>query len=154
MTSVENGEDDVADRCGVCLETMDTNTCILLCGHRFHSYCIVKWRMKTNHCPLCRVPICCNHCNSNIGSDMLNEHSDILPRLLRETMQQYLTLENEFKTHIQITSDAVYASRLQTVPFRPYGVLDLGSFPVPSVPIRRVPTRVPTPLQRIRTRFV
>ena len=39
-------------KCSICYENMDSvNISVLMCGHKFHTSCIFKWR---NSCPMCK----------------------------------------------------------------------------------------------------
>jgi hypothetical protein len=50
----------MVDTCSICLETHDTFTTALPCGHMFHSKCIIQWMVVSRHtqCPLCREVVC------------------------------------------------------------------------------------------------
>jgi len=78
----------------------------------FHSSCIVEWRMTKPECPLCRVPIHCNHCNQ-AESDMFNEHRMVLPTLCRKLQQRNKELQQQLERKQQVDSDALLAARIQ-----------------------------------------
>ena len=44
------------DCCPICLEEMsDDRTCSLVCGHKFHNQCAVRWlQTQSSSCPVCR----------------------------------------------------------------------------------------------------
>jgi hypothetical protein len=46
------------DKCAVCLCKFDDKTCMLECGHKFHTTCIFTWLKKKTSCPMCRSKVC------------------------------------------------------------------------------------------------
>lgn len=52
-----NNEDLESEECSICLETLETNTIITNCEHKFHATCIKQVIVTTNICPLCRSVI-------------------------------------------------------------------------------------------------
>jgi hypothetical protein len=46
------------DKCAVCLCKLDDKTCMLECGHKFHTTCIFTWFKKKPSCPMCRSKVC------------------------------------------------------------------------------------------------
>ncbi len=46
------------DKCAVCLCKLDDKTCMLECGHKFHTTCIFTWFKKKASCPMCRGKVC------------------------------------------------------------------------------------------------
>ena len=50
----KNGESD----CAVCLDPLsEGETVDLVCGHNYHSKCMLMWQEKNRSCPLCREEI-------------------------------------------------------------------------------------------------
>ena len=45
------------DRCGICFEPGKIKNLSCHQEHKFHSFCIEKWREVNNSCPLCRTEI-------------------------------------------------------------------------------------------------
>ena len=44
-----------SDQCSICFSDMDEGCHTLVCGHRYHSACIINWfRSDHKDCPLCR----------------------------------------------------------------------------------------------------
>lgn len=43
-------------QCSICLDTVRTSgdSLSLDCGHRYHVFCINKWKENNESCPLCR----------------------------------------------------------------------------------------------------
>ena len=40
------------ETCSICIETIDSDIIVNICGHGFHSECLKRWKHKT--CPNCR----------------------------------------------------------------------------------------------------
>lgn len=40
--------------CSICYEQGDYQ---LKCGHFFHAHCILRWKVRSRSCPLCRAPL-------------------------------------------------------------------------------------------------
>tara|TARA_Y100000816_G_C26024300_1_gene536005 strand:+ start:303 stop:875 length:573 start_codon:yes stop_codon:yes gene_type:complete len=54
----ENNETTVKEfDCVICMETIQTNTCILECGHQFCVVCFALHMRENGNCPLCREKI-------------------------------------------------------------------------------------------------
>ncbi len=46
------------DDCSICMEKIKKrDTHALLCCHKFHPKCIIRWLLTKNTCPLCRSPV-------------------------------------------------------------------------------------------------
>jgi len=69
--------------------------------------------MNKPECPLCRVRIHCNHCDT-AESDMFNEHRTIIPNLCRKLQQRNRELQQQLERKHQIDSDAIVAARMQS----------------------------------------
>ena len=42
-------------KCSICLDIIQQNSCRLVCGHSYHKYCIKPWLMRHSlDCPYCR----------------------------------------------------------------------------------------------------
>ena len=42
------------DQCSICLDDLDSYY-VLACGHKFHYHCILRARIKSDKCPICRA---------------------------------------------------------------------------------------------------
>ncbi len=56
--------------CDFCDESY-IESCILNCGHMFHSVCIHRWIIYNPTCPLCRLPSTCDREHSIDTTDQL-----------------------------------------------------------------------------------
>ena len=45
------------NKCSICLEVNNNNKISLDCGHKYHSLCIQKWKLRNDSCPICRQRI-------------------------------------------------------------------------------------------------
>ena len=49
-----------ANKCTICLDTIENNNLKLKCNHSFHKKCILLWKEHKDSCPVCRAPIVYN----------------------------------------------------------------------------------------------
>jgi hypothetical protein len=71
------------DACPICIEDYNQHDilCKLLCGHRFHKYCVYEWFDTNKNCPLCRE-VCENNisCGECVDGSIVNTyHGKIIP---------------------------------------------------------------------------
>lgn len=68
-TWIEPDEYDEHEECAICQDSLGQEQAIfkLSCGHTFHNNCLVNWceaKQGVITCPLCRVPVDSDVCNS------------------------------------------------------------------------------------------
>jgi hypothetical protein len=62
----ESCEKCYANDCSICLESvapMAKNSCITECGHVFHLDCMMRLKLKSSSCPMCRSPLDKEQCD-------------------------------------------------------------------------------------------
>ena len=42
------------NECAICLDSMNTQTLTISCGHTYHSSCLLNWFEYNMTCPVCR----------------------------------------------------------------------------------------------------
>ena len=66
-------------------------SCVLQCGHTFHSVCIHRWILYNPTCPLCRVPANCDREHSLYTNIQL-------VKMFQETAREAILTINRLET--------------------------------------------------------
>jgi hypothetical protein len=78
--TVKNSEEP-PELCGICLDPLVHEICILPCGQVYHNVCIRQWLLCKSVCPMCKRSI-----RSNVDLQMVPKTSDD-PRTLKLKVQ-------------------------------------------------------------------
>lgn len=73
--------------CAICLEDIKYSGTMTSCCHLYHNYCLKKWVMCGNGCPLCRNDM--GESQSMIKKINENSKNQIV-HLMKESVKQYL----------------------------------------------------------------
>jgi len=77
--------------CVICFEDIQNGGTTTSCGHLYHNYCLKKWVMCGNRCPLCRTDM--GECCSMLKKINENSKNQII-HLMKESVKEYSTMFN------------------------------------------------------------
>ena len=77
--------------CAICIENIVYGGTTTSCGHLYHNYCLRKWVVCGDGCPLCRSDMG----ESHFMMEKINKNSkNQIIHLMKESVKDYLMINN------------------------------------------------------------
>lgn len=90
--------------CAYCFSSLLdlSETCVLTCGHEFHTHCILKWMSIKGTCPTCRNKgKCTKYCKDPLDIHS-NLHRQELPDILEDEVKKQQQRISQQDTYISV----------------------------------------------------